>query len=307
MTAAFLTIAIPTYNRAGLVREAIKSLMDQNNQSDAWEILIVNNNSTDNTEKTLKQLKQDCDRLRYVNEAIAGSSQARNRAIKECRTEYILFVDDECTFRDDYVDRAIQIISKHEPKMFGGPVYARFLEGAPAWFLSEYGAFSIPEATGRSNRVFLSGANIGFKVDAIAHIGGFDPKLGMFGPAMGYGEETAVEMKMLEKYGPDAVWFDADFINYHLVRPEKYKWSFLLKEHFLRGRAQAKLSKSLTEQIVRDIPDCLKAKKSGTPTPDDTRRTYWQNIAYEKGLPVIRKIGLLWEKISHAVSINFST
>ena len=58
---------------------------------------------------------------------------------------------------------------------------------------------------------------------------------------MAFGEETAVEALMLERFGPDAVWFDPDFINFHAVRPEKYLWRNLPREQFQRGTARARL------------------------------------------------------------------
>lgn len=292
-----LTLAIPTYNRLDLLKEGVDSLIEQHNQSNDWEIIIVNNNSSDNTEIFLKSYANKYERIKYFNEEIAGSSQARNRALKECRTDYILFVDDECTFKKNYIDQALDIIEKHAPKIFGGPVHARLLSEAPKWFKPEYGEFSNPSATGRSDRVFLSGANIGFKLDSILSIGGFDSNLGMFGKKMGYGEETAVEMKMLEKFGPEAVWFDPQFINYHLVRPEKYKWPYLIRENFLRGVARAKLAKTPMERIDQIVPDCLKAKKTKKSPDQNKGKPSLNNLAYEKGLPLVRTAGVIWGKI----------
>ena len=77
---------------------------------------------------------------------------------------------------------------------------------------------------------------------------------------MAFGEETAVEALMLERFGPDAVWFDPDFINFHAVRPEKYLWRNLLREQFQRGTARARLIQDGIGNAAtsRTVPECLK-------------------------------------------------
>ena len=79
---------------------------------------------------------------------------------------------------------------------------------------------------------------------------------------MAFGEETAVEALMLERFGPDAVWFDPDFINFHAVRPEKYLWRNLPREQFQRGTARARLIQDGIGNAAtsRTVPECLKPR-----------------------------------------------
>lgn len=256
-----LTLAIPTVNRAFYVTTAIESLRAQANTSDRWRVIVANNNSTDDTDAQLTAVAAVWPRLEVLFVAEPGASIARNRALERAGAGYILFADDECKFPGDYIDRALAIIDQHLPKIFGGPILPWYVSPPPTWLPPDYGSYSLPWATGTSDRVSFSAGNMGFDVNALRAIGGFDPARGPRGVQMAFGEETAVESLMLERFGPDAVWFDPDFINFHAVRPEKYLWRNLLREQFQRGKARA--------QLVRDgigavdtaiIPECLKPR-----------------------------------------------
>jgi len=288
-----VTIAIPTHNRADLVVTAVESLRKQDNTGPEWRVLVVDNGSTDATASRLQEIAGRWPRLTVEAEPTLGSSAARNRAIAACQSAYILFVDDDCTFPTDYVDRALSIIRDKAPVMFGGPIHPWYSDTPPNWFRDEYGSFSLPHGTGRSPRIYMSGANIGFLRQALLELGGFDASLGIHGAMRGYGEETEIEARIIAKRGTDAIWFDRDFINFHLVRPEKYRWRHLLADNFQRGLARAKvaaISQAAGPVTEPPIPDCL--RPTPPPPPPRSQPAYgWQNLAYERGLPLVRLAG----------------
>jgi glucosyl-dolichyl phosphate glucuronosyltransferase len=292
VTGPILTVAIPTYNRAELLATALRSLAEQDAPAGEWRVLAVDNNCTDKTAAQVRTLATKWPWLSLVSEPRQGLSHARNCALACCPSGWLLFVDDECTFPPGYIARALRIISERRPLVFGGPIYPWYQKPPPAWFRPEYGSFSLPNETGRSSRIFLSGGNIGFEVAALRAVGGFNPSLGMIGGSVGFGEETDAEERILQRYGPDAVWFDPEFVNFHLVRPEKYQWNSLIREHFQRGGARAHVARLLASKPAdggaAPAPDCLKPQ---TPVRKAYKRT-WQNIAYEQGLPFVRLLGL---------------
>ncbi len=91
-----LTIAICTYNRAQNLPRLVEGLRKQIS-SVSYELLFINNNSTDNTEQVLKGLAlQSGIKLRSVIETQQGIVFARNRALNECmEDDYMLFMDDD--------------------------------------------------------------------------------------------------------------------------------------------------------------------------------------------------------------------
>ena len=288
-----LHLCIPTFNRAHLLEMSLNSLQQQANDNDRWRVLVVNNNSTDDTQQRLQRLQQQWARLNVVFENQQGSAIARNRGLAECRKGWILYIDDDCTFPSDYVDRALDVIDRYAPAMFGGPCYPRYDHQPPYWWRDDYGIYSHPKLTGRSNRISLSGGNICFALDALQQIGGFDPRLGIHGKRLGFGEETAVEAQILHKYPPEAIQFDLKLFVYHLVRAEKYQWSFLLHEHLLRGIARARIRRlqaTLTEATGQPIAPPSLLVTNYQP-PQAKRNWHPLGILYENGLPLVRLLG----------------
>ncbi|MDX9768218.1 MAG: glycosyltransferase family 2 protein [Ectothiorhodospiraceae bacterium] len=298
MTDPLLTIAICTHDRADLVMNALASLGRQTDGSDAWQILVIDNACRDDTTARVERAIRDEPRIGLMHEPRTGLSHARNAAFAHCATPWILYVDDDSTFPPDYVERALRIIRERRPQVFGGPVTPWYQTPPPAWFRDEYGSYSLPHRTGRSQRIFLSGANIGFAVEALRTVGGFAPGLGLQGKARGYGEETDAELRILARYGPDAVWFDPEFVNFHLVRPERYDWRALIAEHVERGRSRARVARGLAAAgtpPTEAIPDCLRPRPQ---TGRARRPLRWQNLAYDYGLPLLRVLGYASGRLS---------
>lgn len=91
-----VSIIIPTFNRAHYIGDAIKSILAQTYSS--WELLVVDNGSTDNTEAVVKGYAERDPRVRYLREDRKGVSRARNTALAEARGSFIAFLDDDDLF-----------------------------------------------------------------------------------------------------------------------------------------------------------------------------------------------------------------
>jgi len=86
-----LSVIIPTFNRAHLLRRAIESVRSQLEKGD--EIIVVDDGSTDTTAAVVKQIRDT--RIRYVRQAKAGAGAARNRGVREATGELIAFQDSD--------------------------------------------------------------------------------------------------------------------------------------------------------------------------------------------------------------------
>jgi GT2 family glycosyltransferase len=86
-----VSIIVPVYNGASVVSACIESLLGQNYPQDKFEILIVDNNSNDNTKSIIKRYP-----VKYIFEEKRGPAAARNRGIKESKGEFIAFTDADC-------------------------------------------------------------------------------------------------------------------------------------------------------------------------------------------------------------------
>lgn len=88
-----VSIIIPTFNRAHYIGDAINSILAQTYSS--WELLIVDNGSTDNTEAVVRSFEKTDSRVHYIREDRKGVSRARNTALERALGRYIAFLDDD--------------------------------------------------------------------------------------------------------------------------------------------------------------------------------------------------------------------
>jgi len=92
MENSFISVIVPTYNRADLISETIESILDQTYKN--FELIIVDDGSTDNTEEVIRKFKDN--RIKYIKTDNWGApARPRNIGIKKAKGEYIAFCDDD--------------------------------------------------------------------------------------------------------------------------------------------------------------------------------------------------------------------
>ena len=87
------SIILPTYNRAAIIQDSIKSVIEQTYQD--WELIVVDDGSTDNTEDCIKNLMLKENRIKYIYQHNQERSQARNNGIKTAKYKWICFLDSD--------------------------------------------------------------------------------------------------------------------------------------------------------------------------------------------------------------------
>jgi len=97
-----VSVVLPTYNRADLVERAVESIRRQSYET--WEVLVVDDASTDDTRTRLQKLAANDPRIRVFGlDEHAGSSAARNLALDEARGDVIVYLDDDNRFDPDWI------------------------------------------------------------------------------------------------------------------------------------------------------------------------------------------------------------
>ncbi|GBD39772.1 UDP-Glc:alpha-D-GlcNAc-diphosphoundecaprenol beta-1,3-glucosyltransferase WfgD [bacterium HR37] len=118
-----VSVIIPTYNRAGFLRSAIRSVLNQTFQD--FEIIVVDDGSIDCSAKEVVNEFRD-PRIRYIrHEVNRGGSAARNTGIKASRGRYIAFLDDDDEWLPEKLQKQIEVLYS-SPERVGG-VYTGFL------------------------------------------------------------------------------------------------------------------------------------------------------------------------------------
>lgn len=167
-----VSIIIPTYNRAKLISRAIESVLAQTYKD--YEIIIVDDGSTDNTQEVLAVYM---DRIRYVRQSNKGISGARNRGIGEVQGEYVAFLDSDDTWVPEKLAVQVEVLDRNKKV---GIVYSRMQifdeEGKPCGFKPE-------EKTGKNYlelleiRGDITTSTVVTRKECFDKVGVFDPNL----------------------------------------------------------------------------------------------------------------------------------
>jgi GT2 family glycosyltransferase len=206
-------------------------------RDDSVEVLVVDNNSTDNTARVVQEFSDRSPRVKYVFEGAQGLSHARNRGIKEAQGQIVAYIDDDAKAHPDWVKTIIRFFERTpDASGVGGPYYAFSSITIPPWFPKEYGSKSLGSETRLlQDGEWLSGTNMVFTKSALVEIGGFDTSIGMTGAKISYGEETNLVNRMRE-YGMQ-VYYCPEMSVDHAILPYKLKLSWLLHSNFSNGYA----------------------------------------------------------------------
>jgi len=242
MSDIILSIVICTHNRAELLPLVLGSLANQTAPRGQYEILLVDNGSTDSTKQIAESFLAKISNMRYVHEAEIGLSPARNRGWREARGEFVGFLDDDCKVPSDWLTNALRVVKKITPPVFGGPFYAFYNSPKPAWFKDEYGSHvqgDVPRAL--QEYEYLDGGNMFIRCDILQSYGGFRTDLGMKGEQIAYGEETQFFKRLRSEMKDVVLFYDPSVFVYHLVRAEKMKLWSAPKRFFVSGMYSAKI------------------------------------------------------------------
>jgi glycosyltransferase involved in cell wall biosynthesis len=147
-----ITVAICTYNGAERIPEVLDHLRNQEGVDNlAWEIMVVDNNSTDATEEVVRRYQKDQSddvSLRYVFEGRQGKSNALQRAVDEARGELIAFLDDDNLPDPQWIRSASQFAHDHPMAgAFGGQIHGQFDVELPNSFGLVKPLFALNERT----------------------------------------------------------------------------------------------------------------------------------------------------------------
>ncbi len=127
------SIVIPTFNRANDLRLTLQSLRGLK-PSGSWEVIVADNNSTDDTAEVVKAVARDFPvDLIYVFEAEQGRSAALNAAIRLARGEVIVTTDDDVRVEADWLDRSAEALDQLECDYVGGKVLPIWTAPRPEW------------------------------------------------------------------------------------------------------------------------------------------------------------------------------
>jgi GT2 family glycosyltransferase len=242
-----LSLVIATYNRAESLLVTLNSVAAQTTPVEQWECIVVNNNSTDDTEKCFEEFITEHSgfNIRMVNEPNQGLSYARNRGFRETTGEYIAILDDDEKISPDFIDAYIELFDNQPDAMAaGGPIVAEYAAQKPCWMSSfterpiantmYFGDKVKPFPKGR----IPGGGNMAIRRSAIRRYGVFDTSLGYVGETLIGGEESDL-FERLEIAGAK-YYYVPKAVMYHIIPEQKLTREYLERLSFNIGVSQRK-------------------------------------------------------------------
>ena len=175
------TVAVITYNRSRFLKETLVDLVRQDYPAGHWEILVIDNNSTDDTAAVVAAFASRDPAPRHVIETEQGLDHGRNRAIAEAKGELLVLIDDDVLMEPDWLNSLTAPFSPQDSDrigVVGGEVIPVFPDGLPDWLQGAHRPLGFradpgPLPPGQSPM----GANFAFPRALFARLGNFNTTL----------------------------------------------------------------------------------------------------------------------------------
>jgi glycosyltransferase involved in cell wall biosynthesis len=247
------TVIVCTYNRCRNLPACLGALAAQEGvDAIDWEVLVVDNNSTDETSQTVARLRRELPiAVRYEREPRQGLNHARNCGVANSTGTHFTFVDDDIQVAPQWLAALHQAFVDTDADAVGGRIHLDPSIELPPWIVpgSEIAGFlgyqdfgDEPFRMDGTSR-YPFGGNMSFHRRVVDRIGFFDPKLGRKGEGRKRGElfkgaETDY-FHRLAAAGGARIYYEPRAIVYHRVQPHQLEQRYFLTIHFNAGFQRA--------------------------------------------------------------------
>ncbi len=236
-----VTVAIPTYNRAQFLRQTLAGIAAQQFPREHFEVLVIDNNSKDNTRDVVAEFAAERPAPRYILETKQGLDYARNRAITEARGEIIVFGDDDILVQPDWLAQlAVPLLAdgeEHRIGAVGGEVIPVFPEGLPEWVREWHAPLAFRRDAGPlDSKHCPMGANMAFPKWIFDQLGPFHTALDR--AAENYFSGGDSEMIRRVRAAGYEVWFAPDAAVKHQMPGNRTTFRYASRHAFDSARSR---------------------------------------------------------------------
>jgi len=244
------SVIVCTYNRAESLRDTLRALKAQQPAAGRkWEVVVVDNNSSDGTPRVVEEFQREWPTLRYQFEGEQGLSHARNRGIAAARGNILLFTDDDVLPEPDWMEVTLAGLEKYRADACGGYIAPIWEVPPPDWLTDRFYGFLAVRTERSDDYDIVSpsqapyGANMAFRRNVFQTVGGFNTNRGRKGNVLASGEDGELFERIL-RAGLKAVFLGQSRVH-HKVE------SFRLTKRYLR-RWRYQTSRNLAQ--TRGLP-----------------------------------------------------
>jgi glycosyltransferase involved in cell wall biosynthesis len=284
-----------------MLRRAIESLLTQSLSSTDYEIVVVDNASTDGTPAVVDQIRSQhqIPTIVLLTESQQGLGYARNTGCERARGSFIAFMDDDCVAARDWLESLLHCFDHVQPIPWsvGGIIVPVYEATKPVWFKDRYET----DTWGDQPRFLkrgesFTGCNMSFRKDVIERFGGFDVELGMKGETLAVAEETKLYLRIWSTEGHiPTFYYTPRAVMYHTIDPYKMTVSYQLKRAFSAGQASWALAQMepMSRRCVLCVGSIGLILWYSARALLHIRPGHWQSWAVEELYPVAFNMGRL--------------
>lgn len=257
-----ITVILCTYNRCDSLARALNSAVASTlPPSVEWEILVVDNNSNDQTSEVVASFcRRYPNRFRYVFEPEPGLSNARNAGIQQSRGNILAFMDDDVTVEPTWLQNLTAALHNGDWAGAGGRILPEQTFSLPRWLscegryaLAPLAMFDLGTEAGQLAEAPF-GANMAFRKKMFEKYGGFRTDLGRRPGSMMSNEDTEFAGRLLA--GGEPLRYEPSAVVYHPVPENRLQKQYFLAWSFDKGRSDIRQFgiRPDTEHYLKGVP-----------------------------------------------------
>jgi glycosyltransferase involved in cell wall biosynthesis len=281
-----LSVIIPTRNRSRRVADLLDSLARQESAPFEWEVIVVDNASTDDTAAVVQQKSQTLSiRIWYVLETRPGLHQGRHRGAREAQGDYVGYLDDDMLLEPTWI-HGVQRVVQGQADAVVGRILPKWEAEPPEWLLAMapngiftyLGLLDLGDIAKPVDSGMVFGGNCFLPRKSVFNLGGFCPD-GMPAELLRYrGDGENGLMKRFKQAGLNA-YYEPRATAYHVISADRLTVEYLCKRAYNEG-----ISNSFTQ---------IRAEYWGEQPPRDRKGLrYYVQRAREMSLSELMKAGV---------------
>lgn len=242
----YLSVIIPTRNRALFVKDALDSILKQTLSTGEFEILIIDNGSTDATAEVVKEFMAKSNQISYYFAPEPGLHVGRHVGTREAKGEILVFIDDDVIATPKWLEAIKNTFNNPKVGLVGGKILPKWEGDIPDWINlfkseTEYGwtigylsLLDFGDVLKEIPAYYVYGCNFSIRKSVLYECGGFHPD-SMPQELIRYrGDgETALSLAIMEK-GYKAI-YEPKATVYHRIPPERLTLDYFCRRAFNQG------------------------------------------------------------------------
>jgi glycosyltransferase involved in cell wall biosynthesis len=291
-----LTVIIPTRCRHQRLEALLDSLSRQVPVPFAWEVLIVDNASSDHTADVVRQKTRTFPvTIRYVFEATPGLHNGRHRGAREAGGELVAYLDDDMVVAPTWILGAEGLIQKRSDAVVGR-ILPKWEADPPAWLrhmvgkgiFSHLGLLDLGPVAKEIDPLFVFGGNCFLPRKLIFDLGGFHPDAVPPDMIRYRGDGETALMRQFKRKGLKS-YYDPQALAFHLIGPDRMTTQYLCRRAHHQGISDSFMSirdggtehdfRTVMRKLMGQIMDFLTRNRER----QQMRRAYWQGFAFHQG------------------------